>query len=309
MKLRPSVFLLIYLSLIVIYALAYCYLPDGIHGDDFTFLKSIYFSTVTITTLGYGDITPKSNAAMMVVASEAILGIVIIGLFLSSLWQSFVSQIEEQQDMSIKKRLSQQNLHSLSSFYRYLKVVIGDYQMALVELTTPMAKRQGLTRPNPDFLFSDLQDLYGPSLLTKSGFSKPVVHHYFDKLDSLLSDLKFVLSNFDLSEYPVIHSTLVDFLTLSRAQDVREALYSYEKIGGGGKLMKDTLAEMIKEHDQCPDLETYKSNVVTPAMILYLTLKVQIPQIKTLENEFDTLMANPAVEGTPRDEAAQRPSL
>lgn len=297
MKLRPSLFLIIYISLIVSYALAYRYLLDGLHGDDFTFLKSIYFSTVTITTLGYGDITPKSDAAMMVVATQAILGVVVIGLFLSSLWQSFASRIEEQQEMSIKKRLSEQNLHSLSSFYKYLKVVIGDYQTALAELTTPLAKRKEFIRINPDFLFSDLQDLYRMSLLTRSGFSKSVVNHYFDKLDSLLSELKFVLSNFDLSEYPVIHKNLVDFLTLSRAQDVREALYSYEKMRGGSKSLKDSLVEMIKDNDQCPDPKKYQSNVVTPAIILYLTLKVQIPQIQALEDEFDKLIAHSAVEG------------
>ena len=295
MKIHPSLFLVIYVALIVIYALVYRFVPDGVTSADFTLVKSIYFSTVTITTLGYGDITPKSDFAMMLASSEVILGIVVIGLFLSSLWQSFASQIEQQQDESIKKRISQQNFHGLSSFYKYLRVVITDYQMALVELTTPIGKRQGLLKPNPNFLFSDLQDIYGLSLLTKSGFSKPVIHHYFDRLDQLSNELKFVLSNFDLNEYPAIHGNLVDFLTMSRAQDVREALYSYETISGGGKLIKDSLVEMIKQHDQCPDLETYKSNILTPAIILYLAVKLQVIHIALLEDGFEKLMANSAV--------------
>ena len=295
MKLRPSLFLTIYLFLIVAYALAYRCIPDAIKEPDFTLVKSIYFSTVTITTLGYGDITPKSELAMMVVVSEAILGIVIIGLFLSSLWQSFVSRIEAQQEASINRRIQVKNLHSLASFYKYLHVVIVDYEIALVELTTPMSKRQGRTKPNSDFLFSDLQDIYRPSLLTKSGFSKPGIHHYYEKLDTLLNELKFLIANFDLLEYPSIHQGVVDFLTISKAQDVREALYSYETMGGEGKMLKDMLEELIKEHEQCPDGEAYQSNVITPVIFLYRTVKFQIHQILALEDEFAKLMANPAL--------------
>jgi hypothetical protein len=43
-----------------------------------------YFSAVTITTLGFGDITPMSDLARALVAIESIMGILLIGLFLNS---------------------------------------------------------------------------------------------------------------------------------------------------------------------------------------------------------------------------------
>lgn len=49
------------------------------------YLRMLYFSTVVITTLGFGDIVPVSDLARIVVASEAILGIIFIGLFLNNL--------------------------------------------------------------------------------------------------------------------------------------------------------------------------------------------------------------------------------
>ena len=295
MKLRPFKLFFIYITLIFIYALGYYSIPDAVNVPDFTFIKSLYFSTVTITTLGYGDITPKSNYAMLTVASEAILGVVIIGIFLSSLWQSFADRIEKQQDELIRNKTSMQNLHKLLSFYKYLLIILTDCQLALFELTTPINSRGEQLKPNPDFAFSDMQDMYKISLLTKNGFSIPVVHLYFDKLDLLLNELKFMLSNFDLSEYPVIHSVIVDFLALSRGQDIREALYSYEKLGDGKRLMKDILVSLIIEQHEPPDPADpkNKSNVITPAIILYYTAKQQIEYINSLKEEFKKLIANP----------------
>lgn len=52
-------------------------------GD--AFWRMFYFSTVTITTLGYGDITPTTEGARAAVSVEVILGVVVIGLFLNAI--------------------------------------------------------------------------------------------------------------------------------------------------------------------------------------------------------------------------------
>ena len=48
-----------------------------------------YLSTVTITTLGYGEIVPITTPARLLVAFEAFLGTVIIGLYLWALTRGF----------------------------------------------------------------------------------------------------------------------------------------------------------------------------------------------------------------------------
>jgi hypothetical protein len=50
-----------------------------------SWLRMLYLSAITITTLGFGDITPVSESARMSIALESVLGIVVIGLFLNSL--------------------------------------------------------------------------------------------------------------------------------------------------------------------------------------------------------------------------------
>lgn len=63
-----------------------------IYRDEFfgcnvidSFLDSVYFTLVTLTTLGYGDISPTTQLGKLVVAGEVTLGIVVISLFLTSI--------------------------------------------------------------------------------------------------------------------------------------------------------------------------------------------------------------------------------
>jgi voltage-gated potassium channel Kch len=57
-----------------------------------SFLRMFYFSAITITTVGYGDIVPVTPLARTLVASEAILGVVVAGLFLNALAQKLISE-------------------------------------------------------------------------------------------------------------------------------------------------------------------------------------------------------------------------
>lgn len=48
------------------------------------FPRMLYLSMVTITTLGYGDIVPLTNAARILIGIESTLGIIIMGWFVNS---------------------------------------------------------------------------------------------------------------------------------------------------------------------------------------------------------------------------------
>jgi voltage-gated potassium channel Kch len=55
------------------------------HYASGLFWRMVYGSAVTVTTVGFGDITPVSSKARLLVGVEAVLGIVFIGLFLNAL--------------------------------------------------------------------------------------------------------------------------------------------------------------------------------------------------------------------------------
>lgn len=86
-----SVFV-VYLVVILIYSGLYRLISENINKSFSikleTTLDSIYFSVVTITTLGYGDITPVHSASKLLVITESIIGVlllaVMIGLVIST---------------------------------------------------------------------------------------------------------------------------------------------------------------------------------------------------------------------------------
>jgi len=65
---------------------AYGEAKDGFAGRATgSFWRMVYLSTVTITTVGYGDIVPITTVTRTLIATEAVLGMLIIGLYLNAL--------------------------------------------------------------------------------------------------------------------------------------------------------------------------------------------------------------------------------
>ncbi len=69
-------------------SMGYIYWCHGAFNDKaITISKSVYFSFVTMTTIGYGDITPDSELTRLLVTGHTIVGVfmlaTVIGLFLS----------------------------------------------------------------------------------------------------------------------------------------------------------------------------------------------------------------------------------
>jgi hypothetical protein len=86
--------LVLYFLLALIWTILYLILliliPDGFNGLESlpwkeNFSKVVYFSFTTLTTLGYGDISPKNPIAQFFVYSEAVVGVFYMAIIVSSL--------------------------------------------------------------------------------------------------------------------------------------------------------------------------------------------------------------------------------
>ncbi|RLA58634.1 MAG: two pore domain potassium channel family protein, partial [Epsilonproteobacteria bacterium] len=60
------------------------------------FARVSYYSFVTLTTLGYGDILPKNHIAEFFVYMEAIIGVFYMAIIVSSLISLRLSSLETQ---------------------------------------------------------------------------------------------------------------------------------------------------------------------------------------------------------------------
>jgi voltage-gated potassium channel len=63
--------------------------------EKLVWLDSIYFSVITLTTVGYGDITPKTNAGKIFTIFYVLIGIGIIGTFANLLIRNAAAKREK----------------------------------------------------------------------------------------------------------------------------------------------------------------------------------------------------------------------
>jgi hypothetical protein len=66
---------------------------NAIPSEPLVGFKSIYFSLITLSTVGYGDIVPVSNVARMLSAMEAMIGTLYITVFIARLVALYTSQV------------------------------------------------------------------------------------------------------------------------------------------------------------------------------------------------------------------------
>lgn len=118
---RPIIWMGMYLALIPIFALIYHWLPDGQFrypdGGTADYGSWLYYSIVTITTLGFGDYTPMGAGAQAVTAIEVGCGLAIMGFFLNAVG-SMKSEIDV--DAEIEK---QRQLHKAQEKDKLIKSI------------------------------------------------------------------------------------------------------------------------------------------------------------------------------------------
>lgn len=122
----------LYLALIPIFALIYHWLPDGqfripdAGGVDYG--SWLYYSIVTITTLGFGDYTPCGAGAQAVTAIEVGFGLAVMGFFLNAVG-AMKSEIDV--DAEIEKQRQIHNAQEREKLLKNLPMVLHNINLFL----------------------------------------------------------------------------------------------------------------------------------------------------------------------------------
>lgn len=167
---RPLVWISGYILLIPFFAWVYWMLPDGQFripdGGTTDFGSWLYYSIVTITTLGFGDYTPMAGVSQCITALEVMCGLVFLGFFLNAVG-SMKSEIDITAD-----RERQRLLHVSQEHDKLVKSIplvmhrINSFMAYCYAVSTPKADRHDEQAYNPDFKFSDMADMYLPTGFT-----------------------------------------------------------------------------------------------------------------------------------------------
>lgn len=66
--------------------------------EDWSLLDALYFSVVTLATIGYGDLTPTTNAAKLVAILYIFVGVGILGVFISAVSHASMQRTLERRE-------------------------------------------------------------------------------------------------------------------------------------------------------------------------------------------------------------------
>lgn len=206
---RPLVWICSYVVLVPLFALIYWALPDSQFripdGGSPAFGSWLYYSIVTISTLGFGDYTPAHGWAQAVTAVEVVCGLSVFGFFLNSVG-SMKSEIDVESEIEKQRRahaaLQKEKLvlcapaivHNINVFLSYCYAV-----------TTPLAKRNDdEARFNPEFRFNDMTDLFKPSGLSFDNTRLPAVARLLKCAAHTSLSLDSLQTRVDLTLWPDI---------------------------------------------------------------------------------------------------------
>lgn len=208
-NIRPIVWIGVYVGITPIFALIYWWLPDTQFripdGAPTDYGSWLYYSIVTITTLGFGDYTPAHGWAQAVTAIEVMCGLIFLGFFLNAVG-SMKSELDVESEIE-KQRLAHQQIEK-DKMMKIIPSVIHNINLFLAycyAVTTPVSKRNDETVSyNPDFSFNDMSDMFLPSGLPSDRSHLPAVLRlmHISKQTSLCLDS--LQNKVDLSLWPEV---------------------------------------------------------------------------------------------------------
>ena len=244
---------IILVAIIVVFALIYCGISSSIKNVD-GFGSALYFSIVTITTLGFGEMYPEDGFARTMVCLEVLAGVVFVGVFLNSIAQAQTQRLRYSNE---KAKLRQHYLLLSKLFERYLQAAFC--------VVTPKEKRVSpadVLTYKFEFAFNDMADLDD----SISGF--------FDIHDRLYQELRHTVDIIDLSYWPLLEADIHHFIRQCNDFTYKDVILTNTLIAPSGDPSQSRpvfISKLI--HDHAGEFSMEPKDEKTPYAVLYNMLK------------------------------------
>lgn len=128
---------------------------------------------------------PIGSTSQLLTASESILGIIFIGLFINSLSHQHGLKVQDEEKKLQKDREERESINRLVAFNSLVELNIERYLIYTIPITIPISNRNNTQQNNYDFKFNDMQDLFKTTLRLTDSHFKPAV-----KCQTKINDIK-----------------------------------------------------------------------------------------------------------------------
>lgn len=268
------------LIVIFVFAFIYCNISSAIKGVN-GFGSALYFSVVTITTLGFGDMVPVSQFGKVMVCLEALSGVVIVGLFLNTVSNQQALKINKQEEERNERVRFAETRAKLRQYYMLLESIMNNYLVGAYVVVTPLERRKfdlDVMRDRIEFSFNDMCDLYETSLLLASALNKSSIVIYFESQERLYAELRSMIGNIDLSYWEQLETDIHTFM-----QQCNNFAFKDSILWSINTPAAPLNSKMIKEHEG--ELKMLPSNAKNQFIALYNLLQINISLVQRMAAE------------------------
>lgn len=293
-----------YLVAIFVFAVIYWLMPQSSWDNSHiisSYWDALYYSIVTITTLGFGDITPQCCFAKVTTSAEVLIGIVLIGLFLNEI---SVKQAEKVNHDSKKRQEEEYKESATAKILRHIPLIlpkINSFLLECYEVVMPINDRQypeDIVIFSFNWNFKDMQDLYSPTLLLTNPLSSSAIENYFRTEHDLYDELKHLNDSTDVQLYPELQNMLYTFITecsdFNFEPVILSILNQFSGEGAGRKPLSALIKDMIAHHEG--EVKFQDGNLINPYVALYYHLQklIQLSQqlAQTMKHIQQTAIVN-----------------
>lgn len=320
-SLTPRYYAYTYLALMPAFGLLYTYLPNvRFNHDNMTFIDHLYFSAVTITTLGYGDITPINTHTRLLAMVEAVVGVVLVGLFLNAVSYQRQEQVNAKLDeMEERKELalafSRLRSHdglialNMNTYLNRVNQLLGvehplehiDPSKRIMLSNTAKATQNirlvstglwGIYEPMPaPFEFSDLKNLFQSSSRLTDDPNKPQIWYYYQALDDLITSIENLLREADLYRWVDLETLCTNYLIDIKRYNSSSYILAqpnFERQLEQIVAQRQRDMQLISNHPEPVELAV--DNDLNPYIILYMGIKTTLAFIEEFQARYQTIM-------------------
>ena len=283
-----------FLAVIIVFAVVFSCLDVEHWNSEYPvndFWSALYFSVVSITTLGFGDMFPVSGLARVLVCLECVLGLVFMGLFLNDISAAQADKVSMIERRKSEEELRNKEVEKYKIRFRAMRRKLDMFLSSAYLLTTPMDKRNDEMPDdlrNHHFTFNDLHDFNQPNLLVNQNYMEKTIEVFLRSENKLYEDLTEILKNTDGDYLGGIHTLIEEITNDIDDNNFAEAiLFQLRTNSSDGKSMADVASEIIKNYKEGD--EVVPNVLHYPYYCIYQMLQRILPKVEELKERSSQL--------------------